>query len=106
MASASIPSPSHQASTNNHQQGEGQRPNQTSRVGPRVGGQANNTQRCQGMQLSGMTYNPGQHPYLLFPPEPTGVRPPKSDITQYQDPVDRALNKPQASVQPTNHRLE
>lgn len=102
MATASIPSPSHQASTNNHQQGQRQQSNQT----PRVGGQANNDQRGQGMQSSGMTFNPVQVPFLLFPPDRTGVRPPKSDITQYQDPVDRALNKPQASGQPTNRRPE
>ncbi len=99
MATASIPSPSHHTSTNNHQQGQGQQSNQA----PRAGGQANNDELVQGMQRSGMTYNPSEHTYLLFPTEPTGVRPPKTDITQYQDPVDRAHNKPQASGQPKIH---
>lgn len=103
MATASILSPSYQTSTNSHQrQGQGQQSNQA----PRVGGQANNDKRVQAMQRSGMTYNPSQHTYLLFPPEPTGVRPPKSDITQYQDPVDRAHNKPQDSGRPTNQSPE
>lgn len=102
MASASFSSPSHQAPTNNHQQGQGQRSNQN----PIVRGQTNNDERVPGMQYSGMTCNPGRQPYLLFPPEPTGVRPPKSDITQYQDPVDRALNKPHVSGKPTDRRPE
>lgn len=100
MATASIPGPPHQVLTNNNQQGQGQWSNQT----PRAGSQTSNDQRVKGMQYTGMTYNQGREQYLLFPPEPTGVRPPKSDITQYQDPVDRAVNKPHASDRPTNHR--
>lgn len=102
MATASILSPSYQTSTDSHQQRQGQQSNQA----PRVGGQTNNDKRVQAMQRSGMTYNPSEHTYLLFAPDPTGVRPPKSDITQYQDAVDRAQNKPQASGQPTNKSPE
>lgn len=102
MATGSIPTHCHQMFTNNHQQGEGQRPNRT----PRPGGQAKNDERGKGMQHSGMTFNKSQDTYLLFAPEPTGVRPPKSDITQYQDARDRAINKPRVSDRPTNHREE
>lgn len=105
MATASIPSPSHQTSTNNYQQGQ-QGQGQQSNQAPGVGVQSNNDNRPQGMQRSGMTYNTSQNTYLLFPPDATGVRPPKSDITQYQDPVDRAQNKPQASGQPKNRSPE
>lgn len=102
MATAGIPFLSHQTSTNNHQQGQGQRSNQI----PGVDGRANNDKRVPGMQYSGMTVNPGRPTYLLFPPEPTGVRPPKSDITQYQDLVDRAHNKHHANGQPKSQRTE
>lgn len=97
MATASILSPSYQTSTDSHQQRQGQQSDQA----PRFGGQAVNDNQVQAMQHGGMTYNPSPDTYLLFAPDPTGVRPPKSDITQYQDAADRAQNKPQASGQPT-----
>lgn len=99
MATASIPTPSHQVLTINHQQGQGQQSYQT----PRAGGQANNDQPVNGMQSSGMTFNRSQATFLLFPPDRTGLRPHRSDITQFQDPLDRAINKPHASDRPTNH---
>lgn len=99
MATASIPTSSHQVLTINHQQGQGQRYNQT----PRAGGQASNDQRPKEMQSSGMTFNRSQVPFLLLAPDPTGVRPPRSDITQFQDHLDREINKPHASDRPKNY---